>query len=83
MLVLRAEVPVSSDIKRKIAYSCDVDEESVIVAEDAATIYQVPLNFCVRISSLLSASSLNWRTVNRRWMSGPIWCTRSSCLRMR
>ncbi len=45
MLVLRAEVPVSKEIKRKIAYSCDVDEESVIVAEDAATIYQVPLNF--------------------------------------
>jgi CTP synthase len=45
MLVLRAEVPVSSEIKRKIAYSCDVDEESVIIAEDAATIYQVPLNF--------------------------------------
>lgn len=45
MLVLRAEVPVSTEIKRKIAYSCDVDEESVIVAEDASTIYQVPLNF--------------------------------------
>ncbi len=45
MLVLRAEVPVSSDIRRKIAFSCDVDETSVIVAEDAATIYQVPLNF--------------------------------------
>jgi CTP synthase len=45
MLILRAEVPVGSDIKRKIAYSCDVDEESVIVAEDAPTIYQVPLNF--------------------------------------
>jgi len=45
MLVLRAEVPVSSDIKRKIAYSCDVEEDSVIVAEDAATIYKVPLNF--------------------------------------
>jgi CTP synthase len=45
MLVLRAEVPVSSDIKRKIAYSCDVDEDSVIVAADAPTIYQVPLNF--------------------------------------
>ena len=45
MLVLRAEVPVSSEIKRKIAYSCDVEEDSVIVAEDAATIYQVPLNF--------------------------------------
>jgi CTP synthase len=45
MLVLRAEVPVSTEIKRKIAYSCDVEEDSVIVAEDAATIYQVPLNF--------------------------------------
>ncbi|MEA3433594.1 MAG: CTP synthase [Campylobacterota bacterium] len=45
MLVLRAEVPVSNEIKRKIAYSCDVEEDSVIVAEDASTIYQVPLNF--------------------------------------
>ena len=45
MLVLRSEVPVTSDIRRKIAFSCDVDEDSVIVAEDAATIYQVPLNF--------------------------------------
>ena len=45
MLVLRAEVPVSADIKRKIAYSCDVEEDSIIVAEDASTIYQVPLNF--------------------------------------
>jgi len=45
MLVLRAEVPVTSDIKRKIAFNCDVEEDSVIVAEDASTIYKVPLNF--------------------------------------
>jgi len=45
MLVLRAEVPVSTEIKRKIAFNCDVEEDSVIVAEDAVTIYQVPLNF--------------------------------------
>ncbi|MEA1953608.1 MAG: CTP synthase [Campylobacterota bacterium] len=45
MIVLRAEVPVSNEIKRKIAYACDVDEESIIIAADAATIYQVPLNF--------------------------------------
>jgi len=45
MLVLRAEVPVTAEIKRKIAFSCDVEEDSVIVAEDAATIYQIPLNF--------------------------------------
>ncbi len=45
MLVLRAEVPVASEIKRKISFSCDVEEESIIIAADAATIYQVPLNF--------------------------------------
>jgi CTP synthase len=45
MLVLRAEVPVNIEIKNKIAFSCDVDIESVIIAEDAATIYKVPLNF--------------------------------------
>jgi len=45
MLILRAEQPVPNDLKRKIAYSCDVDEDSVIDAIDAATIYKVPLNF--------------------------------------
>ena len=45
MIVLRAEVPVSTEIKRKIAYSCDVEEDSIIIAADAPTIYQVPLNF--------------------------------------
>jgi len=45
MLVLRAEVPVSNEIRKKIAFSCDVDKDSVVVAEDASTIYQVPLNF--------------------------------------
>ena len=45
MLILRAEQPVPSDLKRKIAYNCDVDEDSVIEAVDASTIYSVPLNF--------------------------------------
>lgn len=45
MLILRAEQPVPNELKRKIAYSCDVDEDSVIEALDAATIYSVPLNF--------------------------------------
>ena len=45
MLVLRAEQSVPNDLKRKIAYSCDVDEDSVIDAIDAPSIYQVPLNF--------------------------------------
>ncbi len=45
MLILRAEQPVPNILKRKIAYSCDVEEDSVIDAIDAATIYRVPLNF--------------------------------------
>lgn len=45
MLVLRAEQPVPNELKRKIAFSCDVEEDSVIVAMDEATIYQVPLSF--------------------------------------
>jgi len=45
MLVLRSEKPVPNDLKRKIAYACDVEEDSVIDAIDAPTIYQVPLNF--------------------------------------
>ncbi len=45
MLILRAEQPIPPEMKRKIAYSCDVDLDSVIEAIDAATIYQVPINF--------------------------------------
>ncbi|WP_456433176.1 CTP synthase [Nitratifractor sp.] len=45
MIILRAEQPVPRELKRKIAYSCDVDERSVIEAVDAETIYQVPLHF--------------------------------------
>ncbi len=44
MIILRSEYPIPSDIKRKIAISCDVNEDSVIAALDAPTIYEVPLN---------------------------------------
>jgi CTP synthase len=45
MLILRAEERIPSDIRRKIAFACDVDNKSVIEAIDAPTIYEVPLNF--------------------------------------
>jgi CTP synthase len=45
MIILRSEQTIPADIKRKIAYSCDIDTESVVEAVDAATIYRVPLNF--------------------------------------
>jgi len=48
MLILRAEERIPNEIKRKIAYTCDVNEDSVIEAVDAPTIYEVPLNFKVQ-----------------------------------
>jgi len=45
MLILRAEQPIPFEMKRKIANSCDVEQECVIEAIDAPTIYKVPLNF--------------------------------------
>lgn len=45
MLILRGEERIPTEIKRKIAYTCDIDEDSVIEAVDAPTIYQVPINF--------------------------------------
>ena len=45
MLVCRTEQKLPNDLKRKLAYSCDVDEDCVIEAGDAASIYAVPMNF--------------------------------------
>ena len=64
MLVLRAEVPVSNDIRRKIAYACDVEEESVIVAEDATTIYKVPMHFLSQDILLPICKQLQLSNVN-------------------
>jgi len=48
MLILRAEERVPKEIRKKIAFTCDIDEESVIEAIDAPTIYEVPLNFKIQ-----------------------------------
>ena len=41
-IVLRADRPVPDSIKRKIALFCDVDEEAVVAAPDASSIYDIP-----------------------------------------
>ena len=41
-IVLRADRPVPSAIKRKISLMCDVDEEAVVAAVDAHSIYDIP-----------------------------------------
>jgi CTP synthase len=42
ILLCRTDRLLDSDIKRKIALFCDVDEEAVITAKDVGTIYEVP-----------------------------------------
>ena len=45
MLLCRTEQKLPKDLKRKLAYSCDVDEDAIIEAGDAKSIYKVPMNF--------------------------------------
>jgi len=45
ILLCRTDRFLDSDIKRKIALFCDVDEEAVITAKDVASIYEVPVAF--------------------------------------
>jgi CTP synthase len=45
MLVCRTEKPLPKNLKRKLALSCDIEDDSVIEARDADTIYQVPMKF--------------------------------------
>jgi CTP synthase len=41
-IVLRADRPVPESIKRKIALFCDVDQEAVVAATDAPSLYDIP-----------------------------------------
>ena len=41
-IVLRADRPVPASIKRKISLMCDVDEQAVVAAVDAPSIYDIP-----------------------------------------
>ncbi len=45
VLILRAERPISDEIKRKIALFCNVDFGAVIESPDVRTIYEIPLRF--------------------------------------
>ncbi|MDE7316540.1 MAG: CTP synthase [Helicobacter sp.] len=45
ILIARSERPLPQELKKKLSFSCDVAMDCVIVAEDAPTIYQVPLRF--------------------------------------
>src|SRR5205085_6321832 len=41
-IVCRSDRPIPQSVKRKISLMCDVDEEAVIAAVDAPSIYDIP-----------------------------------------
>jgi CTP synthase len=41
-IVCRADRPIPSGVKRKISLMCDVDEDAVVAAPDAPSIYDIP-----------------------------------------
>ena len=41
-IILRADRPIPESIKRKISLMCDVDDEAVVAAVDAPSIYDIP-----------------------------------------
>ncbi|OCA82370.1 CTP synthase [Bacillus sp. FJAT-27225] len=44
VIVVRTELPVSQDMKDKIALFCDIDKKAVIECRDAETLYTIPLD---------------------------------------
>lgn len=43
IIVVRTEMPISRDMKDKIALFCDIDAKAVIECQDADTLYSIPL----------------------------------------
>jgi CTP synthase len=59
ILICRTEKPLSLEIKEKISLFCNVKKEAVIEARDAATIYQIPLDFKNQILDEIIVSHLH------------------------
>ncbi|MDF2668372.1 MAG: synthase [Paenibacillus sp.] len=43
VIVCRTEYPLAEEMKRKLALFCDIDADAVIEAQDAETLYEVPM----------------------------------------
>ncbi|MGI8952684.1 MAG: CTP synthase [Chitinophagaceae bacterium] len=59
VIVCRTEEPLGNDIKRKIALFCNVKQDAVIEAMDAATIYEVPLAMLREKLDIICMKKLN------------------------
>ncbi|MBX7490931.1 CTP synthase [Helicobacter turcicus] len=45
IIIARTEKEIPKELKSKLSMSCDVDYDCVIMAQDAKSIYQMPINF--------------------------------------
>ncbi len=61
-LVCRSEKPIDTSVRAKIALFCSVKPENVIAAEDASTIYEVPLKLNAGQLDALLLKRLNIQT---------------------
>ncbi|HEG0303153.1 TPA: CTP synthase [Campylobacter coli] len=76
MIICRSEKALDRDLKDKIAISCGVEKNCVIESVDAASIYQIPLNFLKQdilnpIAEILDLKNLkpnmeNWDSLVKR-----------------
>ncbi|HDZ5078750.1 TPA: CTP synthase [Campylobacter jejuni] len=76
MIICRSEKALDRDLKDKIAISCGVEKNCVIESVDAASIYQIPLNFLKQdilspIADILDLKNLkpnmeNWDSLVKR-----------------
>ena len=53
VLVCRCDVPITDDVKKKIALFCNVEPDCVIQNTTAETLYEVPLLMAKARASLL------------------------------
>lgn len=69
MIVCRSEKPLPKELKKKLAMSCDIDNNAVIEAGDAQSIYQVPMNFLKEgiLTPLCEHFNINLKPNMEKW----------------
>lgn len=69
ILVLRTEKSISSDIRKKVALFCNVEEKAVIESVNVSTIYEVPLRMLEEGLDQVVLQKLNLPVKNKPDMS--------------
>ena len=59
ILVLRSEMELTDEVKRKVALFCNIDREAVIESIDVPTIYEVPLRMLAQQLDVVAMQKLH------------------------